>query len=81
MPTPLCQFGECGGDEGVEASDGRDVHAFVGRMGKLDLRAERDHVDTRNFLAEKAAFQAGMNRLDLRIGTEFALVDRLHDLQ
>ena len=57
------------------------MHAFVWGVRKLDLRAKRNHVDAGNLLAQNAALEAGMDRLDLWIGAKLTLVYRLDHLK
>ena len=54
---------------------------LVGRVRRLDDRAERDHVHAGDFLADDAALQPGMNRRDVGLRTQLPRVDLLDDLQ
>src|ERR671911_545674 len=48
-----------------EALDCRDAHTLVGRVRELDLRAERQHVETAGHLAaDDRGLEAGVHRRD-----------------
>ena len=54
---------------------------LVGGVGGLDHRAEGDHVHAGDLLADDAAFEPGVDRLDLRFRSDFALVDLPDDVE
>ena len=57
------------------------MNLFAGGMGELDGRPEGDHVHPREFFADDAALQAGMDGCDTGLRTKLILVDILQDLK
>ncbi len=64
-------------EELPEAFHGRDTHTLVGGMWRLDLWAERDHVQPCDLVADHGCLQAGVHPGHDRLLPEQALVGRL----
>ena len=75
------QLGQRRGDKAVEPLDRGDVHPLIGRMRKLDLWPERDHVHAWHLLAEDAALESRVYRLDLGLAPKLTPMHGFHHLE
>src|SRR5262249_39095397 len=61
------------------ALDGGEAERLAGRVGRADLRAEREHVEPRNLAADHGRLESAVHRPDDRLLAEELLVDRASD--
>ena len=74
VTSRLRQLVDDADEQPPEALDGRDAHALVGRVRRLDLRAERDHVEPCDLVADDRRLEAGVHGGDDRRLAEQPLV-------
>src|SRR5262245_44711838 len=70
-----CQVREDGGQELPAFRNRADVDALVGAVRARDVRAERNHVEPGNALAEDTALEAGVDGGNARWLAEEAFID------